>query len=178
MPVEPVTTHPTIPKAAALSAAITQWVEKTNQAFAPHRRSCRKWKAPLAGYFSERFLSQCHYVIVPEIPLPDESLLQSVGIESAFFNHVAGLTLDNTYYLLPSVADALNVHFHELIHVAQWQHLGAVGFVSRYLHEWSAHEYHEMPLERMAYALEAAFLEGCSKIDVPEYVRQRLFSNA
>lgn len=71
MPVEPVTTRPTTPKAAALSAAIAQWVEKTNQAFTPHRLSCRKWQAPLAGCFSERFLSQCYYVIVPEIPLPD-----------------------------------------------------------------------------------------------------------
>ena len=178
MPVEPMTNEPVTPKAAALSAAIAQWVEKTNQAFIPNRLSCRKWQAPLAGYFSERFLAQCHYVIVPEIPLPDEALLQSVGLGAAFSNHVAGLTLDNTYYLLPSVADALNVHFHELVHVAQWQQLGAVGFVSRYLHEWGAYEYRDMPLERMAYALEAAFLEGGSRIDVPEYVRQRLSSNA
>jgi len=157
-----------------LSAVIAQWIDKTNQAFAPQRLSCRKWQVPFAGYFSERFLDQCHYVIVPEIPLPDEAFLRAAGLGPDFSNQVAGLTLDNTYYLLPSVAEALNVHFHELVHVAQWQHLGVTGFVSRYLHEWRAYEYREMPLERMAYTLEAQFLEGGPRVNIPDHVQQRL----
>jgi hypothetical protein len=84
---------------------------------------------------------------------------------------MSGLTLDNTYYMLPSVENNLRVHFYELVHVAQWQSLGVEGFIERYLQELQASGYEKMPLERMAFELDKRYVAGGDIIDVIERVR-------
>ena len=37
---------------------------------------------------------------------------------------VNGVTYKNTYYIIPQAAEILRLHFHELVHVAQWGNLG------------------------------------------------------
>ncbi|MGF1794256.1 hypothetical protein L4D21_27225, partial [Photobacterium profundum] len=68
------------------------------------------------------------------------------------------------------LAENLRLHFHELVHVAQWQHLGAVSFLQRYINEVQSLGYDEAPLEKIAYAFDDHFSKGKDKIDVPNFI--------
>ncbi|KPQ01687.1 hypothetical protein [Marinobacter sp. HL-58] len=145
---------------------ITAWVHSTNQQFEAHHLSCSEFKELFAGYFPEEFLARSFYVVVDQIPLPPKELLKEINLGGLFEQQLAGLTLGDTYYLLPSAADNLRIHFHELVHVAQWQHLGVEGFLARYINELKRYGYDDMPLERMAYELDAQFVAGGPVVEV------------
>ncbi|UZD64641.1 hypothetical protein [Marinobacter sp. AN1] len=156
---------------------IRSWVNETNLHFATSRRPCTEFKELFAGYFPESFLARSYYVEVPEVPLPPLEYVSQAGLDDLFGQSVAGLTLDDTYYLTPSAANNLRIHFHELVHVAQWQQLGYRNFISRYLEEISIYGYDQMPLERMAYDLDARFVAGGPVVDVRQTVRKLLEDN-
>lgn len=145
---------------------ITAWIHSTNQQFEAQRQSCSEFKELFAGYFPEEFLTRSFYVVMDQIPLPPKDLLEAGNLVDLFGRQLEGLTLDDTYYLLPTAADNLQIHFHELVHVAQWQHLGVEGFLARYLNELNSYGYNEMPLERMAYELDARYLAGRPVVEV------------
>lgn len=151
---------------------ISEWVRLTNQQFQDRRQPCADFKEPFSGYFPEAFLAQSYYVVVPQMPVPAYQFLEQHGLTDLFDRNLAGLTLDNTYYLLPSVKNNLRIHFHELVHVAQWQKLGIEGFVTRYLQEIQRHGYESMPLERMAYELDARYAAGGPTVDVFNSVQE------
>jgi len=153
---------------------ISEWMRLTNLQFEDLRRPCTTFKEQFRGYFPESFLAQSFYVVVPQIPMPAFQFLEQHGLKDLFARDVAGLTLGNTYYLLPSVEGNLQLHFHELVHVAQWQRLGVKGFVTRYLQELQAVGYDHMPLERMAYDLDAQYAAGEPVVKVPDVVNERL----
>lgn len=88
--------------------------------------------------------------------------------------NIEGLTLDDTCYLTPPAANNLRIHFHELVHVAQWQHLGLDKFIARYLEELTIYGYDGMPLEKMAHDLDARFVAGGPVVDVRKVVREGL----
>lgn len=151
---------------------ITTWVHWTNQQFEVQRRPCSEFKELFAGYFSEGFLTRSFYVVADQIPLPPKELLEEISLGGLFEQQLAGLTLGDTYYLLPSAADNLRIHFHELVHVAQWQHLGVEGFLTRYINELKSYGYDEMPLERMAYELDARYVAGGPVVEVLPMVQK------
>lgn len=68
--------------------------------------------------------------------------------------------VQNTYYILPHVTQNLRLHFHELVHIAQWDQLGAANFIQRYIEEIQRHSYEDAPLEKMAYGLDAHYASG------------------
>ncbi|GAC30387.1 hypothetical protein GPAL_3541 [Glaciecola pallidula DSM 14239 = ACAM 615] len=87
---------------------------------------------------------------------------------------VDGITYKNTYYLLPQIASGLRLHFHELVHVAQWAQLGAVAFIERYISEIQTFGYESAPLEKIAYALDSFFSNGGEKFDITSYIAQKI----
>lgn len=150
---------------------ISEWIRLMNRQFQDRRQPCTVFKERFSGYFPETFLANSYYVIVPQMPVPAYQFLADHGLTDLFNRNLAGLTLDNTYYLRPSVEDNLRIHFHELVHVAQWQHLGVEGFITRYLQELQAFGYDNMPLERMAYDLDAQYAAGGPIADVLKRVK-------
>ncbi|WP_152206983.1 hypothetical protein [Marinobacter changyiensis] len=150
---------------------ISEWIRLTNQQFVPQRKPCTEFKELFAGYFPEEFLATSYYVIVPQMPVPAYQFLEQHGLTDLFNRDLAGLTLNDTYYLIPGAEDNLRIHFHELVHVAQWQHWGVEDFVSRYLEELTNYGYDKMPLERMAYDLDALYVAGGPVVDVPRIIQ-------
>ena len=61
-----------------------------------------------------------------------------------------GITYGDTYFIQKSEQTNDKLHFHELIHVAQWQLLGVRGFLVRYMEEIGRYGYENSPLEVMA----------------------------
>jgi hypothetical protein len=87
---------------------------------------------------------------------------------------VDGITYKDTYYIKQHCADNLRLHFHELVHVAQWKQLGAVNFIQRYINEINYYGYSKAPLEAMAYLCDAHFSKGGDKVDIPSYVSKKI----
>ena len=153
---------------------IEQWIDATNIKYKKQRISCEKFASEFAGFYPTEFLKNAFYVVVDKIPKPDFPILREMGLGDFVDMDVAGITYKNTYYILPDAAKDLRVHFHELVHVAQWLKLGPDVFILRYISEIQRVGYNDAPLEKMAYALDEQFVSKGDKIDVPKYVSQTL----
>lgn len=153
---------------------IEQWIDETNAAYTEQRICCTKFSKDFEGFYSQQFLSQAFYVVVDKIPKPDFPKLHAMGLSDFIGMDVDGITYRNTYYLLPHVANNLKLHFHELVHVAQWDKLGVALFIQRYISEIQIYGYEEAPLEKMAYAFDDHFSRGGEKVDVISYVSQKV----
>lgn len=153
---------------------IEAWIDATNRNCLPQRQSCARFAEVFRGYFSRDFLDLAGFVLVDAVPRPDFPQLQErVGDE--LLNLVPeGITYRQTYYLLRRHETNLRLHFHELVHVAQWRQLGAACFLRRYLAEVARHGYRGAPLERLAYELEERYGAGPPTFDVMETMRRHL----
>jgi hypothetical protein len=67
-----------------------------------------------------------------------------------------GITFDDTYFLRKG-AERESLHFHQLVHVVQWQHLGFDKFLFAYGVGLAQFGYEASPLEKMAYDLQSEF---------------------
>ncbi|MEZ7206978.1 hypothetical protein [Pseudoalteromonas sp. DY56-GL79] len=153
---------------------IEQWIDQTNIEFKGQRVCCSQFFDDFEGFYPLSFLKQAYFVIVDKIPKPNFPELRQMGLGDFIDTEVDGITYKNTYYLLPHIASNLRIHFHELVHVAQWNYLGAVPFIERYISEIQTLGYEGAPLEKMAYAFDHHFSNGGEKIDVPSYVAQKI----
>lgn len=149
---------------------IEQWIDKTNTYYTSQRVCCSQFKNEFSDFYPLDFLSNSFYVVVDKIPKPDFDELRSMGLSDFIDMDAAGITYKNTYYVLPHMQDNLRVHFHELVHVAQWSELGSIAFMQRYLSEIQQLGYHNAPLELMAYELDAHFTHAGEGINIPRHV--------
>ena len=86
-----------------------------------------------------------------------------------------GITYKNTYFIKKGNENNLTLHFHELVHVLQWQHLGAKDFISRYIKEILQYGYKDAPLEKMAFQLDHHYRNNKGVVfSIPNYVQQKL----
>jgi len=60
----------------------------------------------------------------------------------------------------PDQKDRESIHFHELVHIIQWDELGAEKFILTYGINLLASGYRQHPLEAIAYDLQAEFDQG------------------
>ncbi|MGR5076057.1 hypothetical protein [Photobacterium swingsii] len=153
---------------------IEEWIDATNQQFVHQRKSCVQFSDTFQGFYSTEFLKNAYFVVVDTIPKPDFPELRDVGLGDFLDMDLLGITYKNTYYITPEVAQNLRLHFHELVHVAQWQHLGASAFLQRYITEVQNLGYDEAPLEKIAYAFDTHFNNGGGKVDVPSYIAAKI----
>jgi hypothetical protein len=153
---------------------IEQWIDQTNQNYSDQRVSCSCFSDKFSSFYSPQFLQESYYVVTDNIPKPDLPNLREMGLGDFIDMPVDGITYKNTYYVVPRVAEDLRLHFHELVHVAQWQHLGATSFIDRYIQEIQTYGYDGAPLEIMAYGLDAHYYGGGENVDVSRYVATNL----
>ena len=109
--------------------AILNWIDRTLDAHARDRRVVSSFKfCRLPNYFSEGLLNTALVVATDRLPVPP---LSALGLrEFADFENqpISGITYMATYFLRRSAARDESVHFHELVHVVQWQVLGPERF--------------------------------------------------
>jgi hypothetical protein len=153
---------------------IEQWIDQTNIDHVNQRVSCERFFQEFSGFYPLSFLKKAYFVAVENIPKPDFSELREIGLGDFIDMKVNGITYKNTYYIHPHLVENHRLHFHELVHVAQWESLGAVNFIRRYIEEIQDYGYDEAPLEKMAYRLDAHFSNKGKEIDVPYYVSKKI----
>jgi hypothetical protein len=91
--------------------------------------------------------------LVPFPPVSAFGLPEFAAMESM---PMAGVTFRNMIFV-DAAHDSEGVHFHELVHVVQWNALGASDFLLAYGVGLAQFGYENSPLEAVAYDLQASF---------------------
>lgn len=153
---------------------IEEWIEDTNRKHQFQRQTCSVLEAEFRGFYPTQFLKESYFVVVGDIPKPDFPELREIGLGDFIDMPARGITYMDTYYVSHKYANDLRLHFHELVHVAQWGLIGAASFISRYIAEIQRYGYDAAPLEKMAYALDQHYSAGGKKLDVLEHVQSNM----
>ena len=153
---------------------VENWIDETNAAFVAQRNSCALFEAAFDGFYWPDYLRKSYFVVVDDIPRPDFPELRQIGMDDFIDMPVVGITYKNTYYIRRQYEQDLNLHFHELVHVAQWTFLGALNLINRYIFEIQQYGYNEAPLEKMAYELTEHFELNAGTLDVLQFVQNKI----
>jgi hypothetical protein len=153
---------------------ILNWIQKTLDAHAHERRAVSSFNFPrLPHYFSEGLLKTASVVLSDRPPVPP---LSALGLrEFADFENqtITGITYLDTYFLWRADAKDESLHFHELVHVVQWQVLGPKDFLLLYAAGLAESGYHDCALEAMAYDHQRRFDAGDPPYSVEAAVREQ-----
>lgn len=154
--------------------SILAWIQHTLAAHADRARAVSSLGVSvLPHYFDPRTLERAQVVVVDRLPVPP---LTRMGLaqfaEMERFTH-GGITFLDTYFVTPDEQLNESLHFHELIHVIQWQLLGPDRFLLHYAEGLQAHGYRNSPLEVMAYDAEDRFKQAII-FDAEKHVAERL----
>jgi hypothetical protein len=106
----------------------------------------------------------------PVPPLSALGLLEFADFES---QPARGITYRDTYFLWRADATDESLHFHELVHVVQWQVLGPKDFLLLYAAGLAESGYHDCALEAMAYEHQRRFDAGDPPYSVEAEVREQ-----
>jgi hypothetical protein len=139
----------------------------------------------LGPFFPGDVLERSRFVTLraPKADRPSffDDLVRFGVTESMFtaFTDVHAITYQDVIVMPSVVASAGNLElvFHELVHVVQFEELGVPQFIDRYVTGWLAAgwRYEGIPLEIDAYALQHRFVAAPTHpFDVKDEVRRRL----
>jgi hypothetical protein len=111
----------------------------------------------LKGYYPNTLLQRVKRVIVDRCPIPPLSFTGIPQLGEIETWDIKGIPWENTIFIRRDLADWDVVHFHEMLHIIQWEHLGT----ERYLTAWAigtiTQGYRDNPLEEMAFRHQARF---------------------
>ena len=154
---------------------VRDWIGQTLAASAATARTTASFNFPrLPAYYSRALLARAKVVLVDRVPTPP---LSSIGLSRfADFENMdaSGITYLDTYFIRRPEAGRESLHFHELVHVIQWQVLGAEKFLALYADGLEKHGYRNSPLEVMAYDHESRFKQNAEPCSVEAEVRQQI----
>jgi hypothetical protein len=157
---------------------VRAWLGKTLTDHAAAARpvaSCGFSRLP--HYFSDKILASTNVILVDKLPIPpvasEWGLTQFFEFERGDFN---GVTYLNVLFLKRDQSRNEAIHFHELVHVMQWQILGPERFLYLYANGLERFGYRASPLEIMAYGAEAAFVSSTTGFDAERLVAEMLTS--
>jgi hypothetical protein len=137
---------------------IRQWIDDLLNSYSSQSTSIFDLAFPtLPQLFPMDLLQKAKVVFVKgKIPYPP---LSSIGfpdfapLENMAFS---GVTYKNTYFLNQAYRQE-SLHFHELIHIIQWDSLGVDNFLRAYGVGLLEYGYQNSPLEQMAYLFQRKF---------------------
>jgi hypothetical protein len=153
---------------------IRTWIEGTLSSHRAMERPVASYVFPrLATYFSTQLLASSRVVEVPRVPIPPLAALGLPDFAEFENGDYGGITYLNTYFIQASLATSESLHFHELVHVVQWQCLGVEHFLAAYA-IGLAGGYRANPLEVMAYDLQARFDQNAAPFDAETLIRRSL----
>lgn len=153
---------------------VTRWI---TERLAKHAHEARQ-----VGGLGFRRLPRCFsrelltakVVVVDRVPVPPLAALGIPGFDAFESMPAAGITYLDTFFVDRRHEDDESLHFHEMIHVVQWQVLGPKGFLAAYADGLARLGYRDSPLEVMAYDLQARFEREPEPFDAERVVRKML----
>ena len=111
----------------------------------------------LKEYYPYSLLQRVKRVIVDRCPIPPLTITGIPQLGEIETWDIKGIPWENTIFIRRDLADWEVVHFHEMLHIIQWEYLGT----ERYLTAWAigtiTQGYRDNPLEEMAFRHQARF---------------------
>ena len=153
---------------------IEKWIHELNASHEQVRHSCSILHDHFNGFYSIDFLKTAYFVVTDNIPKPDFPELREAGLGDFIDMDAGGITYNDTYYIKQNAVNVLSLHFHELVHVIQYDELTQQGFIKRYIQEIKDFGYDNAPLEKMAYELEDRYKKNGAHLNVEQFVRNNL----
>ena len=128
-----------------------EWIETTKSIHRENSKPISEFHLPhVALYFPDEFLRKVQIVPIDQLPIPPLSSLGMTDLADFENADSRAITLDQMYFIKPTAVNDEEIHFHELIHVLQWQILGKEKFLLIYGLGLLQFGYSENPLEVMA----------------------------
>jgi hypothetical protein len=144
----------------AALAPLRAWIEARRAEHASDRVTVASLGfGRLPHYFSPTLLNDVSVVPVTKVPFPplaDFELTELTEMTDMVRLGLAAITFDDTIYVHQSLGTE-SIHFHELVHAAQWRALGIERLLLTYGSGLLTHGYARNPLEAMAYDLQSQF---------------------
>ncbi len=154
---------------------VRDWISDTLATHASKAKPVSDFSFPRLGqFYDEGLLDRARVVFVDRCPVPPLSALGLHEFEDFENMNPAGITYLNTYFALWYEAERESLHFHELVHVIQWNILGFERFLACYAEGIATYGYRQSPLEVMAYDHQNRFESGCKPYSVESEVRSQL----
>ena len=154
---------------------VLDWIKGTLSVHASKAQSVASLgfkRLPL--YFHQDILTKAKVVYLPAVPLPPLSAM-GLGQFTDFENMDSdGITFVDMILSRYEMRENEGHHFHELVHVVQWEFLGTKRFVEAYADGLERCGYRAAPLEAMARTLGSVFRNGQAPFDVAMIVREQL----
>jgi len=113
---------------------IEQWIDATIEQYHEQAVSVESFGFKhLKDFYSDDLLHNSKVVVVDEVPKPplasEFGLVDLQGFEDL---NAQGITYKDTYFVSTLESKAESLHFHELVHIVQWQYLNAENFLGEY----------------------------------------------
>ncbi len=155
---------------------VRTWIDRTLAAHATLARPVASLGFPrLGSHYSADLLASALVIPVAKVPIPPLASMGLTGFDEFENLDAAGITYLNSFFVRHGYERDESLHFHELVHVVQWQHLGPERFIMAYaLGHLLSGGYRTNPLEVMAYDLQARFDANTPAFDVASIVRPEL----
>jgi hypothetical protein len=130
--------------------SMLDWIQRTLDSYAAMARPVASFGFPrLPLYFSESLLNVAKVVLTDRLPVPPMSAMGLSEFASFEMQPMSGITYRDTYFLVPNASADESVHLHELVHVVQWQVLGAREFLLLYAAGMVEHGYVPWPASNL-----------------------------
>jgi len=154
---------------------IKQWILSTLEQHKTESRFVSEFKFQrLPSYYSATTLNSTKVVLIDKIPMPPLKQLGLAQLGDFESGNYAGITYMDTYFLLRNQIYNESIHFHELVHIIQWQHLGFDKFLTVYGTTLLQLGYRNNPLEVMAYKHQNIFEENAIPYNVENNIKTEL----
>jgi hypothetical protein len=150
-----------------LISDVQRWISQT---LAAHKAMMQPVAAArfdrLKAYYPAPVLQRVQRVIVDRCPVPPLAVTGIPQLAEIENWDIKGIPWQNTIFIRRDLADWEGVHFHELLHIVQWNCLGT----NRYLTAWAigtlTRGYRDNPLEEMAFRHQSRFESEEASYDV------------
>lgn len=152
---------------------VRKWIEKTLEEHQNYAIPVINLPFPrLKKVFPPELLSRAKAVVVTEkVPFPPLSRMGLPELSEMEHMDMAGITYKDTFFI-SHLHQTESLHFHELIHVVQWDRLGVDNFLLAYGVGLMQSGYSDSPLEKMAYSLQISFDDGTLPPNLIELIQQ------
>lgn len=155
---------------------VREWIDRTLAAHSGQARPVAELGfTRLGSYFSPALLTSARAIPVATVPRPPLASMGLAGFDEFENLDADGITYLNSFFVRHGHERDESLHFHELVHVVQWQHLGPDQFIMAYaLGHLLNGGYQANPFEDMAYGLQSRFDRNDPPLDVAALVRTEL----
>lgn len=138
----------------ALAPPAIKWLNQVASEMATHARQLNSQEQALAKEVGVKDPTRVRIALVEEMPLPHEEPLRTMALKLGYGNQsIAGGSIGHLVWINKRHAGNRALLAHELVHVAQQEHMSQEQYFRRYMVELAVVGYARSPLEVEANAV-------------------------